>query len=121
MRILVEILHVGMRGGAVEIEVVFFDVFAVVGLTVRQTERTFLENRVFAIPQGHAEAQQLLVIADPGETIFTPVISARSCLVMSEIVPGISILAVVLANRTPLPLAQVGPPFSPGLFAGDYL
>src|ERR1700761_155678 len=113
LRILVQVLHVRVRRGAVEVEVVFFKVFAMVALAVRQTERTFFENGIFAIPQGHAETQQLLVIADPSKTILAPVIGARPGLVMSEVVPGISILAVIFANRTPLPLAQVGSPFSP--------
>src|SRR5271156_30580 len=102
-----------MRGRAVEIEVVFLDVFAVVGLAVRQTERSFFEDGVFAIPQGYAETQQLLVIADPGEAILAPVIGARSRLVMGKVVPCIPIGTVVLADRAPLPLAKIRSPFSP--------
>src|SRR6185503_5998993 len=34
-------------------------------------------------------------------------------MVMGEIVPGISRFAVILAHRSPLPFAQVGPPFLP--------
>ena len=60
LRILVQVLHVGMRGRAVEVEVVFLDVFAVVGLAVGQAEHAFLEDGVFAVPQGHAKAKQLL-------------------------------------------------------------
>ena len=33
---------------------------------------------------------------------------------MGEIVPGVAVLAVVLADRAPLPLAEVGSPFFPG-------
>jgi len=33
---------------------------------------------------------------------------------MGEIVPGVAVIAVVLADRTPLPLAEVGAPFFPG-------
>src|SRR5882724_4021798 len=33
---------------------------------------------------------------------------------MGEIVPGVAIFAVVLADRTPLPLAEVGSPLLPG-------
>ena len=121
LRILVQVLHVGMRGRAVEVEIVFFNVFPVVGLAVRQPEHAFFEDGVFAIPQGYAEAQQLLMIADAGQTILAPVIGAGSRLVMSEVVPGITVLAVVLANCPPLPLAKVGSPFSPGLLAGAYL
>src|ERR1700750_2500092 len=118
LRILVQILHVGMRGRTVEVEVVLLYVFSVVALAIRQAEQTFFENGVFAIPKGDAEAQQLHIVADAGETIFTPVIGARSGLVVSEIVPRISILAVIFANGSPLPLTQVGSPLSPGLFAG---
>ena len=42
LRILVQVLHVGMGGRAVEVEVVFFNVFAVVGLAVRQAEHDVL-------------------------------------------------------------------------------
>src|SRR5271169_2367625 len=40
---------------------------------------------------------------------------------MSEVVPGIAILAVVLANCAPLALAEVGSPLSPGLRAGAFI
>src|SRR2546425_7197103 len=33
---------------------------------------------------------------------------------MVEIVPGVAVIAVVLADRPPLPLAEVGAPFLPG-------
>src|SRR5208283_72247 len=110
-----------MRGRAIEVEVVFFNVFAVVGFAVRQAEHAFLEDGVFTIPQGYAEAQQLLIIADASKTVLTPVIRTGSGLVMSEVVPGITILAVVLADRAPLPLAKVGSPFSPWCLGGTRL
>src|SRR5580692_519804 len=55
----------------------------------------------------------LLVITDAGKTILSPVISAGSGLVVTKVIPGVPILAVVLPDRAPLSLAQVGPPFSP--------
>ena len=116
LRILVQVLHVRVRRRAVEIEVIFFDVFAVVGLAVRQPEHTFFEDGVFAVPQSHAEAQPLIVVADAGKAILTPVIGAGPGLVVSEVVPGITILAVVLANRTPLPFAKIRTPLPPGYF-----
>jgi hypothetical protein len=33
---------------------------------------------------------------------------------MGEVIPGIAAFAIVLADRAPLPLAQVGSPFLPG-------
>jgi hypothetical protein len=94
-----------MRGRAVEVEVVLFDIFAVVGLAIHKAERAFSDDGVFAIPQSHAKTRQLLLIADAGKTILTPVICTRSSLIMSG--RAIPVLAVVLANRTPLPLAEV--------------
>src|SRR5258705_7085430 len=84
-----------------------------VGLAVRQAEHAFLEDGVLPVPQSYAEAHQLLVIADAGQTILAPVIGAGPGLVMTEVVPGISILAVVFANGSPLALAEVGPPLFP--------
>jgi hypothetical protein len=78
-----------------------FDVFSAVGLTIRQAKHAFFQDRILAVPQGHAEAQQLLMIADAGKIVLSPVIGAGACLVMREVVLGIPILAVVLANRTP--------------------
>ncbi len=60
--ILVEELHVGVGRRAVEVEIVFFDVLAVVALAVGQAEEAFLENGVLAVPQGQGEAEPLLVV-----------------------------------------------------------
>ena len=51
LRILVQILHVRMGRRAVEVEVILFDVLAVVAFAVGQPEEAFLEYRVFAVPQ----------------------------------------------------------------------
>ena len=63
-----------IRASGVEVEVVLLDVLAVVAFTVGQAKQPFLEDRVLAIPQGNGEALALLVIAETGNTIFTPVI-----------------------------------------------
>jgi hypothetical protein len=62
LRILVEVFHVGMRRRAVEVEVIFFDVLAVVSLAVRKPEKTFLQNRIFAVPQRQRETKKLLIL-----------------------------------------------------------
>ena len=102
-----------MRGRAVEVEVVFFDIFPVVALAVRQAEHALFEDGIPAIPQGYAETQQLLTVADTSNAVLAPAIGARSGLVMCEVVPGIAISTVVLPHRAPLPLAQIGSPLSP--------
>ena len=121
LRILVQVLHVGVRGRAVEVEVILFDILAVIALAVGQPKQALLQYRILVVPQTYAEAQQLVPIADAGQAILAPVIGAGAGLVMAKVVPGISVLAVVLANRPPLPLAKVGSPLSPGFLAGGFV
>src|SRR5579862_3467024 len=111
--ILVEKLHVGVRRSAIEVEVIFLDVLAMIAFAVGETEQPFFQDWVTAVPQSECEAELLLVIGDPGQTIFTPAVSPRTRLIMTEVVPGIPVLAVVFANRAPLPLTQIRPPLLP--------
>ena len=114
LRILVEVLHVRMGRRAVEVEVVFLDVLAVIAFAVGQAEQAFLEDRVLAVPQGQREAEPLLVVGDAGQAVLAPAIGAGAGLVVAEVVPGVAAFAVVLAHGAPLPLAEVRPPFLPG-------
>src|SRR6185295_3821357 len=62
------------------------------------------------------EAQVLLVVGDAGDAVLAPAIGPRSRLVVCKEIPRVSVLAVILAHRAPLPLAQIGTPFLPGDF-----
>src|SRR6185503_9480521 len=66
------------------------------------------------VPQRQREAQPLLVVREPREPVLAPAVGAGSGLVVGEVVPGVAVVAVVLADRAPLPLAEVGPPLLPG-------
>src|SRR5262249_12661295 len=55
----------------------------------------------------------LLIVGESRQTVLTPVIGTGTGLVMAEVVPGISIFAVVLPHRAPLPLTKVGAPLPP--------
>ena len=114
LRILVEVLHIRMGRRAVEVEVILLDILAMVGFAVGQPEQAFLEDRILAIPQGQREAQALVVIANAGQTILAPAIGARAGLIVGEVIPGVTTVAVVLAHRAPLALAQVRSPLLPG-------
>ena len=103
-----------MRRRAVEVEVVFLDVLAVIALAVGQAEQALLEDRVLAVPEGQREAEPLLVVGDAGQAVFAPAVGARAGLVVGEVVPGVAALAVVLADRAPLAFAQVRSPLLPG-------
>src|SRR6516162_6795005 len=113
LRILVEVLHVRVSGCAVQVEIIFLDVLPVIGLAVGQPERPFLDYRVLAVPQGQRKTQPLVIVAETGETILTPVIGARAGLIMAEIVPRVPVAAIVLADGAPLAFAEVGPPLPP--------
>src|SRR5262249_33917481 len=89
------------------------DVLPVVALGIGQAEQPLLEDRVLLIPQRQSQAQPLLVVADPGEAILAPPVRPGSRLIMAEIRPGIPVLAVVLPDRSPLPLAEIRPPCAP--------
>ena len=102
---------VGVR---VEVEVVLLDVLAVVALAVGQPEQPLLEDRVLAVPQRQREAQPLLVVGDAGEPVLAPAVGARARLVVAEVVPGVAVVAVVLAHGAPLALGEVRPPLPPG-------
>src|SRR5262249_5375928 len=90
------------------------DVLAVVALAVGQAEKALLEDGILAVPQSERKAEPLLVVGDAGQAVLSPAIGSGTCLIMAEVVPGVAALAVVFADRSPLPLAEVGSPFLPG-------
>ena len=113
LRVLVEVLHVRVGRRAVEVEVVLLHVLAVVPLAVGQSEEPLLEDRVLPVPQRQRKAEALLVVGDAGQPVFAPAVGARAGLIVGEEIPGVAVLAVILADRSPLALAEVGPPFLP--------
>ncbi len=113
LRILVEVLHVGMRRRAVDVEVVLLDVLAVVAFAVGEPEQALLQNRIPLIPQSQGKAQSLFFVADAAEAVLAPAVRPRARLIVREIVPGIAVGAVVLAHGSPLALAEIWTPLLP--------
>ena len=113
LRVLVEVLHVRVRRRRVEVEVVLLDVLAVVPLAVGEAEQALLQDRVPLVPERERETEALLVVGDPAEAVLAPPVGPGAGLVVREVVPGVAVLAVVLADRAPLPLAQVRAPLLP--------
>jgi hypothetical protein len=114
LRILVQPLHIGVGRRAVDVEVVLLRVLAVIPFAVGQAEQPLLENRIALVPQREGEAQLLLVVANPAETVFAPAVGARSRLIVAEIRPGVAVVTVVLTDGAPLTLAEIRPPLLPG-------
>src|SRR5688500_19480499 len=97
----------------VEIEIIFFDVFAVIAFTIGQAEVPLLQNGVDAVPQGECKAQALPIVRDAGDAVFAPAIGARARLIMAEIIPGGTVFAIIFAHSTPLAITQIRAPFAP--------
>ena len=103
-----------MGGSRVEIEIILFYVLAMIALAVCQTEHSLLKDRVLAVPESDGKAQALLLIADAGDAVLAPMVGARSGLIVSEVVPGVAVIAVVFPDGSPLSLAEIRPPEPPG-------
>src|ERR1700678_1308326 len=50
----------------------------------------------------------LVEVADPRESVLVPTVSARSGVLMREVIPCGAVRAVILSHRAPGALAQVG-------------
>src|SRR6516164_2396197 len=114
LRILVEVLHIRVGWRAVEVEVILLDILAVITLAVAQPEQPFLEDRVAPVPQRQREAEQLAVIGDASEPVLPPPVRTVLRVIVSEVVPGVAVRAVIFAYGPPLPLTQIRPPLLPG-------
>ena len=115
-----------MRGSAVEIEVVFLHIFAVIALVAGEPKDPFFQDRIPFVPQRQRKADELTPVADSSEAIFIPAVRARAGMVMGEEFPGIPVGAVVFTHCTPGALAEIGPPtlpvfrFRPGFRQSDF-
>ena len=68
---------------------------------------------IAAIPERQPEAQPLVDIAEPGQAVFAPAVGARARVIVWEVVPGLAVGTVVLADGAPLAFADVGTPEVP--------
>src|SRR6266403_1470881 len=110
LRILVKELHVGVRRSAVDVEVVFLHIFAVIAFVAGQPEETLLEDGISFVPQGQTETYELVAVTYRGEAVLVPAISARAGVIVRKIFPRLSGRAIVLAHRSPGAIADVGAP-----------
>ena len=113
VRVAVDHAVVGVRRQRIGVMVDFLDVLAVVALAIAEAEQAFLEEGVVAVPQGKAEAPAHAGIAEPGQAVLAPAIGAAQRVGMREERPGVAVVAVVLADRAPLALAEIRPPAPP--------
>jgi hypothetical protein len=69
---------------------------------IARLEETLLEDRILAVPQGQREAEALFVIGNAGQPVFAPAVGAGAGLIVGEIIPGVTALAIVLEDGSPL-------------------
>src|SRR5450631_505991 len=98
---------------AVQVIIKFFHVFAVITLVTREAEISFLDHRVFFIPERNRETNKLLFITNTGNAFFTPAKCLASGHIMTYEFPGSSTGTVVFAYGTPLTIRNIGSPFFP--------
>src|SRR6266567_5814605 len=76
LRIFIKEFHVGVRGRAVEMEVILLHIFAVISFVARQAEETFLEDGIGLVPKCKTKTDELMAVTDPGKAILVPAIGA---------------------------------------------
>ena len=103
----------GVAGYRVEVPPVLLGVLAVVALRPGQPEQPLLEDGVAPVPQGQAQAQPLLDVAEAGQAVLTPPVRPGPGVVVREVIPRRAVLAVVFADRSPLALCDVRAPQVP--------
>ena len=81
-----------MRRRAIEVEVVFLHVLAVIALAVREAEESLLQDGILPIPEGQREAQTLFVVGNAGDAVLAPAVGARARVIVGEEIPGIALL-----------------------------
>src|SRR3954447_6894597 len=99
-----------MRRSAVDIVVALLHVLAVVTLVTVETEKALFQERVLLVPKCECEADVLMAVANPPDTVLIPAVGTRTGLIVGKIVPNSPFLAVVLAHGRPCPFGKVGSP-----------
>src|SRR2546430_16811913 len=75
------------------------------------------KNGIAPIPAPQREAIFLRAVGDPADAVFSPAVGAGTRVVVRKKFPGCAAGAVILADRSPLPLREIGPPTLPMLLA----
>ena len=101
LRILVQALHVGVRGRGIQVVVALLDIFAVIALVAAQAEEALFEDGIAPIPERERETQALMVVADAGDAVLAPAVGAQVRVLEREIFPGACRRRCSLRGRCP--------------------
>ena len=113
LRILVEQVHVGVAWRVVNVEVVVFQIFAVVAFERVHTKEAFLQMAVDTIPECGRKTEKLIAITDASNAVLAPAIGFCASHVVREKGPRIPVGGVVFPDGAPAPVGEIGPPPAP--------
>ena len=113
LRILVQILHVGVRRRGVQVEVAFLAVLAVIAFVAGEAEEPLFQDRIASVPQRDREADLLMTVRNARDPVFVPAVGFRAGVIVRDVFPGSAVLAIVLADSSPGALAEIGSPALP--------
>ena len=88
LRVLVQGLHVGVRGGGVQVVVALLRVLAVVALRPRQPKDALLEDGVLLVPECEGEAEAALSVGDAHQPVLPPPVGPGAGVLMREVLPA---------------------------------
>src|SRR5437667_12873106 len=88
-----------------------------IALISGEAEEPLFQDGVTPIPKRQSETHHLMTVADPADAVFSPAVGAGTRVVVRKKFPGCAAGAVILADRSPLPLREIGPPTLPMLLA----
>ncbi len=117
LRIFIKRPLIRMGRHRIEIKVGLLHILPVIALRIRQPEKPFLEDRIGPVPQGRRKTETALAIRKPEQTVLAPAIGPAPRVIVRQIIPTVPARRIILANRPPLPLGQIGPPPLPILLA----
>src|SRR6185295_951982 len=81
LRVLVEVLHVGMGRRAIEIEITLLGVLTMVPFSIVQSEQAFFQDRILPVPKRQGKAENSIIVTNARQSVLAPVISARPRLI----------------------------------------
>src|SRR5581483_10509118 len=113
--VLVERLRVGVGRQGVEVEVALLHVLAVIALRPREPEEPLLQDGIALVLQREREAEPALAVRKAEEPVLAPAVGAAAGVVVGKVLPARDVSRVVLADRAPLALGEVGAPALPVL------
>jgi hypothetical protein len=98
LRIFVEKFHVRVGRSGVQIVIQFLDVLSMISLMAGDTEQTFFQDRILAVPEGKSKTDTLMIVRNTSDAVLAPPVCTGTSLFMREVTPGITIRGIILAN-----------------------